>query len=161
MAAVAVGAGLYVKRNSLAAAPAAGASPAVSTLAPGSAGSTASKSGVQVLPSLAPPTGSRRMAAVPTTATTAPTVSNLHVVSYSGGIAVLAWTGTMQATYKGGDNTGYNLYQKTASGWKIVQVEVDPPLRVQAPAGTVFGIAPTYLTPGGQEIAGGIVSVTV
>lgn len=101
------------------------------------------------------------MAAVPSTASSAPTVSGLHVVSYSGGIAVLAWTGTLQATYQGADNTGYNLYQQTSSGWKIVQAEVDPPLRVQAPTGTVFGVAPTYLTRGGQEIAGGIVSVTV
>ena len=150
-----VGVALYLRRKTAGSTPAAGASPNVSVLSP----SVSATNRSAALPTSG--AGSKRAKALPTAAASAPTVSGLHVQAYSNGVAVLVWNGTLQSTYQGGDNTGYNLYRQSNGQWQVAQVEVDPPLRVTAAKGAVLGIAPTYLTPSGQEIAGGIQSVTV
>lgn len=100
--------------------------------------------------------------------TVAPSISFLKLASYnqSTQTAVLTWTGA-QATWADpngnlADNTGYNLYQISDGTPTLMATEVEPPLYVPGVAsGTVLGIAPTYLTAGGREITGQLVTVTV
>jgi hypothetical protein len=107
------------------------------------------------------PSGSRRLKAIPTSQSGAPGVTGLTLVSFTGGVAVLKWTGG-PATWNGADNTGYNLYVQRSGNWTVVGVEVEPPLSVSGlSSGDIVGIAPTYLTPGGQEVAGQVSGVKI
>ena len=109
-----------------------------------------------------PASGSRRANALPTTQAQAPSVGAIKLLSYSAGVAVVTWTGA-PATWNGADNTGYSLFQRSAGGsWKVVGIEVEPPLDIKGlQPGDVIGVAPTYLTPGGREVAGKILTVNI
>lgn len=108
-----------------------------------------------------PPSGSRRLKALPTTSPSAPGVGSLRLVSFSKGVAVLTWTGG-PATWNGADNTGYNLYVQRGGAWTVAGIEVEPPLSVDGLSpGDLVGIAPTYLTPSGQEVAGQVAGVKI
>jgi hypothetical protein len=106
-------------------------------------------------------------AAVPSSSSTAPTVTNLQATPLSGGATTLTWTGTLvtewtQPDGRVADSIGYDLYVQRGGRWVLVEPEVYPPLRVtNLQAGDTLGVAPVYVLADGTVVAGAISPVTV
>jgi hypothetical protein len=105
--------------------------------------------------------------ATPSSSPSAPTVSDLQITASGSGTFVLTWTGTLVASWvqadgTSADNIGYDLYLRQGSVWKLLQVEVYPPLTVSGlKSGDVLGVAPVYALSDGTTIGGAISAVTV
>lgn len=113
---------------------------------------------------LTPP--SPKVAALPSTAPDAPTISDLKAVLDKDGAAHLTWTGTTVTVWHtdqgAGGNVGYNLYRHESGAWALLEVEVYPPTEVPDSAvGDVLGVAPVYVLPSGAVVGGAIQSVTL